>query len=361
MYPSQEAVFERLFTRIAADGRGRELFGRESCSPLMERLAAACLGQALPEYYLEFPLGGKPWLDMLVLYSVEQLKKRASFSGPDPHGYRAIFKEACTWDVPKLCMGTELDFSRDAGEVPGFYISGAWDQDLVRRVYRALGEGEERVESTVAVLQRIPQDWRPYYIGAMPGRPGAPLRLGFTAPPECVARYAGSQAALRADLEGCGFTALSSEMLELLAQTAELGLGYDVQFDVLADGSLGPVLGVSLFAMSETNALTRESFATGTAARLMGMLEQRGLADERWRRVPECLFVDRMYYGEDQQLKTLGLICRANFAKVKWTEGRPGTAKFYLAAKGFDVDAESLAAAGVALSAPSRHPERSER
>ncbi|MDD6768826.1 MAG: hypothetical protein PUD82_05485, partial [Coriobacteriaceae bacterium] len=101
MYPTQEAVFERLFTRIAADGRGRELFGRESCEPLMERLTGACLGQALPEYYLEFPLGGTPWLDMLVLYSVEQLKKRASFDGPDPHGYRAIFKEACEWDVPK--------------------------------------------------------------------------------------------------------------------------------------------------------------------------------------------------------------------------------------------------------------------
>ena len=129
----------------------------------------------------------------------------------------------------------------------------------------------------------------------------------------------------------------------------------------MADGSLGPVLGVSLFAMSKTNALTRESFETGTAARLMGLLEQRGLADERWHRVPECLFVDRMYYGEDQQLKTLGLICRANFAKVKWTDGRPGTAKFYLAAKGFDVDAESLAATGVALGASSRHPERSER
>ncbi|MGN0039386.1 MAG: hypothetical protein ACI36Y_09710 [Coriobacteriales bacterium] len=65
--------------------------------------------------------------------------------------------------------------------------------------------------------------------------------------------------------------------------------------------------------------------------------------------MPECFFVNRMYYGEDEQLKTLGLICRANFAKVKWVDGRPATAKFYLAAKGFDVDAESIAAAGITL------------
>ena len=105
----------------------------------------------------------------------------------------------------------------------------------------------------------------------------------------------------------------------------------DYQFDLLSDGSVRDVFGLAFsFGPQMRPAAAAESMRSGPGAEFMRRLETMGLADGRWRKIPDAVFtkaipVTREYGSEG----LMALAVLLNFAKVKFVKGRPHNAKFY--------------------------------
>ncbi len=97
----------------------------------------------------------------------------------------------------------------------------------------------------------------------------------------------------------------------------------------MPDGSLGPTLGISAAFSLRTAHTMRPLFEEGgPAAELLGAVERLGLADSRWRRIPDTMFSKLAPAGDT----VLALYCVPTFVKLRMRDGRPLDAKAYLQA-----------------------------
>ncbi len=168
-------------------------------------------------------------------------------------------------------------------------------------------------------------------MGLFPGRAGTPMRIGGYLRPRVKEECAQDPAVLKSCFDKVGFTAYDGKMLSRCAELMGIVPSVDFQFDIFPDGSLGDTFGLSL---SFNEVLPREAHAcmeSGYGARLMGLLEAWGLADERWRLLADAAFAQHIgYEREDGSIGRLALCVLFNFAKVKFVGGVAAPAKFYL-------------------------------
>ena len=98
---------------------------------------------------------------------------------------------------------------------------------------------------------------------------------------------------------------------------------------MLEDGLVGSTIGVSagfpLAAASRIRPLFEEG---GEAAKLLAQVEQKGLADERWRLVPGTIHSTIVDTGDAK----VALYNMPTFVKLRVREGEPLDAKIYLQA-----------------------------
>lgn len=318
-----------MYTIAAGNGRGEALFGNsyELARPAYER---TLIGDEYPRAYLEFPLLGEPCFDLLSLHArVGQGDRFAPGAGFGLQPMFDWFAGACG-DGGLPSVGIELDTSVGETERAGVYLQQRPRHELVEPFLASVGEAR-RACDYLEVLGRMPEGWPPAYVGLFPGRSGTPMRIGGYMDQAELVRCANDPSHLGECFRRIGFTAFDDQMLGRCAEFMRLSPSVDFQFDIMPNGSLGSTFGLSLSFNDTMPREARECMESGYGERVMRVLQDWKLADERWRLIAGAAFARHVgYERDDGKAGRFALCIRFNYAKVKFVNCEPQPAKFYL-------------------------------
>ena len=325
--PSNSLCCRTLFLQAADEGRGPVLFGenwersREAVIPFVE-------GVPFPDVYLEFPLAGEPFLDTTVL--LKKIPAGTRFSSPAAAGTEAILDwyAKARAENDGISFGYELDGDNPG---PGAIHFQSYSQ------YRLAGEfceaaGEPEVGRLYQDLAgRMPEGWPLAFLGMFRGRPGSPLRVCGYVDGDEKKRCAEDPSRMEAVFRQLGFTAYDAPMIrQLTAVLAAAPEAVDFQLDVYPDGRLGDTFSVDagFRTMRQQDAL--DSFDSGAYAKIMGMLEEWGAADSRWKLAAGMCFSRGIpVVDEEGADRLLALVISPNWTKARWRGGALQPSKLY--------------------------------
>ena len=336
--PSQMTVFDALYSIAAADGRGEVLFG-ESFDIARGAFERTLIGDDYPAVYIEFPLLGSPGFDLLSVHA--SVRPGSRFAPGAGFGYQAMFdwfSGVSDQGVNASC-GIEFDTSVGEAERPGVYLQYRKHADLIAPFLKSIGE-EARTESFLAVTNRMPEGWPAAYVGLFPGRAGTPLRVGGYLGSDVQKACAADPALLGAHFDQIGFSSYNDEMLARCGELLSLAPSVDFQFDIMPDGTLGDVFGLSLSFNESMPREARVCMESGYGARICRTLQEWGLADDRWKLIAGAAFARHVpFEREDGSEGRFALCCLFNYAKVKFAGGVAQPSKFYLRMSAGEVEA----------------------
>lgn len=319
---------------IIIDGGARDaelLGGANGVALAREVYQRSLVGTAQPGSWLEVSLLGEPGFDMNVYYRREQLAMGDRFSCGDAYGHQSLVDWLVGVDGRSFGIGLAYDLA--GGEVGrGAYINPNNVSASARDgFFRAIGEAEAGVRSA-CVVSRQPNEWVVMEEGVFADRPGRPARIASHVGRRLQRAYAADAGLRAAHLRQVGFEALDDEMLACLCEMASSPFDLWLEFDVLADGSVGDALGADLlFGGSVIGEAQHASFAEeGAATKAMQALERRGLADGRWRALAGAS-TRRLVPHLDDAGEVRAFVVRSEpvFVKAKWVAGRDPLAKVY--------------------------------
>lgn len=308
-------AFEIAYALMARAGREAELFGdyRSAAFAAFER---SCVCETFPELWFELPLKGDPWFDLHVNVNQSSLSPDMQFVPETTGGYPQIFEWFTTApDARQLAISYDLHTS--GIEHPAIQFLARRPSAHVPFLERA--GGEEAVRAYRLFAERMPEGWYPCYTGLFPGREDAGVRV------ECIPReslqnaYKKDPSLMEAHLRQAGIAEVGDTMIERCAALARTPYNIEFQFNVHADGSVEQTVGASV--------RFSDVFATqGAIGALLTQVERWGLADRRWRRLPDTIFSNRISHGDSSTVVTSLPI----FLKLRWRNGEPVDAKTYL-------------------------------
>lgn len=334
--PTQMLAFDAMYGLASRDGRGQALFGK-SYALARDVYERSLIGSGYPSAYLEFPLLGEPCFDILTVHASVGANDR--FAPGAGFGYQRMFD----WFVGvhqrgDISCGIELDTSVGETDRAGVYLQFRREVGLVDPFLESVGE-RGRAASYHAVLDRMPDGWPPAYVGLFPGRVGAPLRIGGYLSHRVQSAIAADPALLARHFDAIGFAAYDEPMLARCAEFLALVPSADFQFDIMPDGSLGDVFGLSLSFNEARPRAAHDCMESGYGAAICRALESWGLADDRWRLIADAAFARHVpFVREDGASARFALCCLFNYAKVKFAATVPQPAKFYLRLTAGEVD-----------------------
>ena len=324
----QLMVYRLIYALAARDGRDRDLFGPHAKRGV-EAFACSTPGTRFPELWFELPLTGNPWFDLHVLTARTDLS-----AGQAP--------------VPEACGGYPAVFAWFAGAENGRQLALSWDLNAGDRpaaaVQLLLFQRDDRTacdflkaagrpEAAPAYrtfLSRMPEGWFACYLGVFPSRPGHHLRVECIPTDQLQQEYARDPSLISRHLSRVGFTHLTDSLLSGCQALASSPFQFEFQFDVDEKGSADITLGASVrFAIGDDRSGRMQSFTGNDAAgSLLQRLEKQGLADDRWRRLEETAFAQKLTYRQENCV----IFCAPVFIKLRWRAGEPLDAKAYLMA-----------------------------
>lgn len=320
-----DAVIGLLYKRA---GSAEVLGAADGIALASEVYQRSLVGSVQPGSWLEVPLLGTPGFDMNVFYRREQLGVGDRFVCGDVYGYQPLVDWLVGVDGRSFGIGLAYDLA--GGEVGrGAYLNPNNVSASVRDgFFCAIGEPEAGVRSA-RVVSRQPREWTVMEEGVFADRPGRPARIASAVGRRLQRAYATDAGLLAQHLRQVGFEVFDNDMLACLCEMASSPFELWLEFDVLADGSVGDALGADLlFGGSVIGKTLRTSFDEGSpAAKAMQALEQRGLADGRWR----MLAAASMRRAVPHPHGTGVFVMRSEpvFVKAKWAAGHRPLAKVY--------------------------------
>lgn len=322
------AAFDAIYTLAADEGCEAALFG--SCAALArEAFQRSLIGDEFPLLWFEVPLTDAARFDLHVAISRNALKEGVGFLPGAGNGYDALFD----WYAREEKGGGGLAFAYDISdgrlESPAIHVNvnNAPLGDIGRFFDLAGGDGAAALYDEFA--SRLPRGWRIWYAGVHSGRPGAPIRVDCFVDRVLQESYARDASLLERDLVSCGFTASREALISLVAPILRSPFGLELQFDVGRDGTLGSTLGLSAGFRLRTAKGMRPVFEKdGVGAALMGEIESLGLADARWRRIPDVMYSKFVSFDDG----ACALYCLPVFVKLRMRDGAALDAKLYLQA-----------------------------
>lgn len=270
----------------AASGERAALFGSDLS------LVAWAVDDALPPFgapdiNTEVPLAGEPGTDVHVRCSPQH------FHGdgiPSPGAFWAAHPTLLDWAGtdsglrPGEGIGVSYDLREGRLDTPAVYYRGA----SVRTFFSSLGLHEAAQRHREAT-ERLPKDWRCWYQGSFPNRPGSPLRLGILLTRKAQDRYAADRACLASDLAAAGIPDVGDRALDLLCEQASQPYLFDIELDVMDDGGIGETVGFNL-TLSLAGDEARDALSQGSLCALLARAQASGLADDRWRLLGAAAF-----------------------------------------------------------------------
>lgn len=332
----------RTLVELASRNSGEELLGN-SVSLAANLYRKSLIGRAFPNFWLEVPLLGDAGFDLHVYYDRAQVRAGDRFARGSGFGMQALFDwffgcevggvgVGFAHDLRAAAGGARVDVPADVNVATGAYVNFNRRPLLhMPGFFEALGAGS-KAEDATRLMARLPDAWRPWYLGVFPKRAGAGTRVGAFVGRERQQSYVSRVDAFGKDLAQANFTASDGEMLRRLRQLAALPFRIELQLDAMSHGT-GPTLGVDLTLGTRTAGVRRDDFVDGgNAVRACRLLEEWGAADARWHHVANA-FVShaaRLPWEGDGDPATLLMRCTPAFLKAKWVEGELQPAKVYL-------------------------------
>ena len=335
----------RLMRRAAANGRDEALFGQKYIAAANEVVKKSSL-RHMPRtsFCLEFPLTGKPYMDIFVNLQCGKMEAPVKFEVGDGFGL-ASFVNACAADetLKDYQLYFTFDLSADR-HIPNVYLLPPNRKGNISYVLAMMDKlnALERKEQTATVLGKVPSGWQIYYAGFMHTRTDAPLRLGFVANPECVRGYARDSSLLARDFNVFypgGLTEVLQEQLSLLADAIEAGAEMEIQLDLLPNGSFGDNIAVSPSLGFNYADVRRadETMAGDRVTRIMELFSRWGVSDDRWRLMGQaCYGVERIAQDGDNR-RLVADVVQLSAIKVRFNRNGASLAKGYLIATSWDL------------------------
>lgn len=328
--PTLPQAFEVLCLQAADEGRGEELFG-ESFARARVVGQPFMVGTSFPDVYFEFPLAGEPFLDFTVL--LHELEPGTRIDSPAASGTEAMLDWYATEraNESSISCGYELDTKKSELAQAAVHFQPRTHIELVEPFCEVVGE-QERAHLYLGLAERMPKGWPLSFFGLFRGRPGSPLRVcGYMDRAEKAA-CAADPSHLREALDAIGFTSYDPTMVAqvstLLAATPG---GVDFQFDLYDDGSLGNTFAIDAQFAIEQPELVRSSFADGPASQVMGLLEQWGIADERWHLGAQAAFARALPVEKDDGTTgRFAFTLMPQWVKARWTDATLQPSKLYM-------------------------------
>ena len=323
------AAFETV-CRTETDGPAEGLFGSE-CGPALDAYRKSLIGTGWPGFWLEAPLGGTAGMDLHVAVGREQLHPGDRFSPEAGFGRQDLFD----WYIGQEPGGNGLALSHDLmdGEsrVPGLAVNVNGSPLADPGAFYAAAGAPQMAEPVLGLMRRLPEGFYPWYLALMPNRPGTPGRVDCFLSRQWRECCAEDPRKFYGALEGLGLPGPDPDMLACLKEIAGIPLEWELQLDVLEDGSLRPALTLSLITPVRGRTSARECFSgNGTAAEAMNRIERLGAADSRWRLIPEAALarlVPVLPEGGEPVPGMLSVLPK--FVKLRWDRGSLRTAKVY--------------------------------
>ena len=320
-------LYDLIYALAARDGREALLFG--SCAPLArEAFVQSLAGEAFPEVWFEIPLAGEPWFDLHVLTAREALQSSQAIApSMDECSAKAMrwFGQKSAAQVRQLALS--YDVSSGNIDSPAVQLLMWGDHIQTTSEFLATVANEEASAAYQAFVSRIPHGWFACYSGVFPQRPNMGIRV------ECVLRNGVQQAyvqdptRLEQDLRGVGIDTSADSLLPWCAEMARTPFPIEFQFNVLPDGTVANTLGVSLRFNCPPGTDAWHGFdANGAAGTLMQWVQDKGLADDRWRSLGNTTFSKRIRRADE----SAQFYCFPAFLKLRWRNGQPLDAKAYL-------------------------------
>ena len=287
------------------------------------------LGEVYPGFWLETPLFGEPGFDFHVSYDRPDLAPDAL--GAALPGFE--HQRLVDWFMDEETGGVGLGFAHDilTGPAGGtaVYVNTNHRPLASNAGFFAAAGHRELAPAVESFLCQLPESFRVWYLGVFAQREGSPARVGCFLPDEVRLLCQKSPAQFARELAHIGFAATSPTMLEQLGALAQIPLGWEMQFDVYANGRVGEVLSVDLCLPVKRGVRADELFACeGLGGRAMQVLEAWGVADERWHLLRHTS-LSRLVRPRSENAAFLQR-CHPVFIKAKWEAGEPRAAKVYL-------------------------------
>lgn len=324
-----ETCFQVLLLQAANEGRAETLFG-DSFQRARGAVPPFLVGKTFPDVYFEHPLSGDPYLDVtLLLFGLEPGTRVDSEVAGD-HAAMLDWIANARRDCSDIGFGFELDTKEEELPTAAVHFQPRWRTELVRPFCHAACE-PDRADLYLDLADRMPQGWELAYFGLFRGRPESPLRAcGYMGLGELRA-CSHDPSHLAEVFDKIGFGAYDDAMLKQVSLLLATSPGVvDFQFDIYPDGHLGPMFAIETQFSIEQPSAVRESFEFGAGARVMGLLEGWGVADDRWRSAIDSAFACAIPAAAvGGGTGELGLTLMPQWAKARWVDGVLQPAKLY--------------------------------
>lgn len=317
----REAAFAALVGLARKHSGGPALLGNTA------ELAAVAyrrslVGRSFPSFWMEAPLAGEPGFDLHVYYDCGQVLPGERFESGAGFGMQSLFDWFFGTETGGVGVGFAHDLRDGSGSV-GAYVNFQGSPLVdAHGFFSSLGATESHARAK-RLLARMPHEWHPWYLGLFPDRQDAGVRVGAFVSKERQAAYAADSRTLASDLARVGFTAMDGNMLARLAAMASLSLLLELQLDVTEDGT-GDTLGADLTLGLASASAVRTAFTEGgPVADACGLFEGWGMADSRWRRIPDASLSRIVPIAWSGGRTSLLLTSIPAFVKAKWVATRP--------------------------------------
>lgn len=327
-----EEIFEALLSR-AACRETMGLFGamgeKENRAALREKLC----GRPFSQLFLEFPLAGTAGFDLHVINDGEDIRQGGPFPADIYGGHGRLFSWFGEKDRGEDGLDVVYDLREGMDTPPMVYLKSRNNEpELIDGFFAHTGAAETAMRFRKK-RELLPGGWDVWYTGVHAGRKGKPLRIGSFISDELKERYAKNIGLFEETIAAVGFPKLLSQaMKDKLRELFAFPFSVDIQLDIMDDGSVGNILGVSLVTGDIGRNALAESFASGAARDAMLLLEEWGVADDRWQHIPATTYqVAATLRSADNDKRRFILINRLAFLKVRFR----GTGAFAHDAKAY--------------------------
>ena len=327
--PSRADAFKVLLLQAGDGGREPLLFG-ESLRRAWDEVPPFLLGADFPSVYLEHPLMGSPFLDVTVLYGQVEVGDRVASPAAGEHGAMIDWFARAQKDHDNISCGFELDTKESPLPTAAIHFQPRFHQELVRPFCETIGE-PERANLYLDLAERMPDGWPLSFFGMFRGRTRSPLRVCGYLDLDEKAACAQDPRRLAEAFEAIGFRAYDDAMLDRVSALMAAAPGtMDFQFDIMPDGRLGGTFAIDVQFGIEQPEVVRANFEHGAGARVMELLEDWGIVDERWKAAIRSAFARAIPVElDDGERGRFAFTLMPQWMKARWTDTELQPAKLY--------------------------------
>lgn len=313
--------------QLLAAPMGQQLWGLDKTveAKLMNQAPLYALSGQKVDFYVEAPLCGQPQVDLSAQYFAEAFAEDNPLQGlkvEQEGDFFHFYAKALATSKRELLRHSNLYLEADITDesepkVASFInLSGDFVEVLLHSVLAYRGRLKQ-LPPVRTLLEKV-QEWcEPWHFGFMESREIRPLRL--------VLILKQGLKDLPKVLDCIDAPPIPREGRELLEKIDALGIfKFMLDVDVLADGSLGEIVGVELIPQEAIFPATQQQLvATPAFARLRELLEEACIADKRMEGLVNTIIAAPI--SADTYIYS-----RISHFKLRWQAGEALPAKFYL-------------------------------